>query len=150
MHGSARFYSHGARSLPKELHVLALEQATIGSTAAMPQLIDLDSLGMSHQPGFAAANDDARLDSLARDLAALVCPPATWRDRPEVVATRAPRNTTQPALDAFGRRRLREAYSLPTARLAADLSRLATDLETEVRRARRDRWITGVMALPVN
>jgi hypothetical protein len=124
--------------------------ATFGITAAMPQLIDLDSLDTSLDGDFRAASQDSRLDSLAHDLADLVCPPSAlgaWRAADKVLLAESP---SGPTLQAAGHYELPDAYSFTaTTRIEADLARLMADLETEVRRARRGRWIAQVMALPV-
>jgi len=110
----------------------------------MPQLIDLDLLGTTHEWGSLDADDDAHLDALARDLAGLVCPAAELLVWPQVAM---PLETTD--LSLAGRHKLPDAYSLPAdGCLEADLGRLIADLETQVRRARRGRWINQVMALP--
>ena len=102
------------------------------------QLIDLDTLGSSLE-GDANLLADHQWDALAGDLAAIICP-TTWR------IWSADEADSAAGVDRYD---LPNGYSLPVeARLTADLDRLIAELQMAVRRAKRDRWLAQVVALP--
>lgn len=108
------------------------------------QLIDLESLRTFDDAESCHLHDD-RLDALASDLAELICPTVwrVWSDTDSNVAQE------HGCPSAFGRYELPDGYSLSTeGRLVGDLEQLMADLQFAVRRAKRDRWLSQVVALP--
>ncbi|MBX3412640.1 MAG: hypothetical protein KF708_08130 [Pirellulales bacterium] len=111
----------------------------------MTQLIDLESLG-TQQDHDASFLIDEQFDALAAELAALIVPPA-WNCRPKVDNPAG--KPARPPLASAGRYKLPQAYTPPAAgRLAVDREQLLADLDLAARRAKRDRWLAQVVALP--